>query len=219
MASIPFGSASGEEKIPTSFSRAAGGGGQVAAAIRALAAVPAISNVSFTARPARGGSNVSNLRAAVSPFTVKCRRYRKVDDDASTVAISMNAVILVLSTLRELYLRILQEEVGQEADCEATVKVTIANPWNSRGALWTPRFPKAKELSWWLILGTEDGELLALKRVRLLALCFVVLNSRVSPPCLWFRLHCSRVRYSQRLSETASLGTGMPSAWAHLVVD
>ncbi|CAM9363686.1 unnamed protein product [Sphacelaria rigidula] len=91
-----------------------GGGGQVAAAIRALAAVPAISNVSFTARPARGGSN---------------------------------------------------EEVGQEADCEATVKVTIANPWNSRGALWTPRFPKAKELSWWLILGTEDGELLALKRV------------------------------------------------------
>lgn len=61
MASIPLGFSIGEI-APTFSSRAAGEGGQVAAAIRALAAVPAISNVSFTARPARGGSNVSNFK-------------------------------------------------------------------------------------------------------------------------------------------------------------
>ncbi|CAN0049472.1 unnamed protein product, partial [Ectocarpus sp. 8 AP-2014] len=33
------------------------------------------------------------------------------------------------------------------------------------GSLWSPRFPRAKEVGWWIVLGTEDGELLALKRV------------------------------------------------------
>lgn len=34
------------------------------------------------------------------------------------------------------------------------------------GSLWSPRFPRAKEVGWWIVLGTEEGELLALKRVR-----------------------------------------------------
>lgn len=64
-----------------------------------------------------------------------------------------------------------QAEVPQEMDCEASVKITVNDPWSIKGALWSPRFPKAKDVGWWLVLGTEAGELLALKRVCSLFFC------------------------------------------------
>ncbi|CAM9759134.1 unnamed protein product [Discosporangium mesarthrocarpum] len=36
-----------------------------------------------------------------------------------------------------------------------------------RGSLWSPRFPKAKELGWWVMVGTDGGLLLAVKKVGL----------------------------------------------------
>ncbi|CAM9493706.1 unnamed protein product [Ectocarpus sp. 12 AP-2014] len=73
-------------------------------------------------------------------------------------------------------------ELWQGGDCEADVRVSVAvtggggQHQGSRrggrggggrggGSLWSPRFPRAKEVGWWIVLGTEDGELLALKRV------------------------------------------------------
>lgn len=57
--------------------------------------------------------------------------------------------------------------VQHGGDCEATVDIVVAQPLsgNIRGNLWSPRFPKAEEVGWWVVLGTEAGELLALKRV------------------------------------------------------
>lgn len=74
------------------------------------------------------------------------------------------------------------QELWQGGDCEADVRVSVAvtggggQHQGSRrgggggggrggGSLWSPRFPRAKEVGWWIVLGTEDGELLALKRV------------------------------------------------------
>ena len=48
---------------------------------------------------------------------------------------------------------------------EGTVAIVVAQTVGSRGALWSPRFPRAEEVGWWIVLGTQEGELLALKRV------------------------------------------------------
>lgn len=60
----------------------------------------------------------------------------------------------------------MRQELVQGGDCEATVRVSVAASHGRRGSLWSPRFPRAKDVGWWVVLGTEEGELLALKRVR-----------------------------------------------------
>ena len=56
-----------------------------------------------------------------------------------------------------------------EADEDYTLRVSIHRRNASRGGksakLYTPHFHKPKDLGWWLALGAEDGELLALKRI------------------------------------------------------
>lgn len=61
--------------------------------------------------------------------------------------------------------RRLFQDLVQGGDCVANVRVTVTGTGGGRGALWSPRFPRAKEVGWWVVLGTENGELLALKRV------------------------------------------------------
>lgn len=56
--------------------------------------------------------------------------------------------------------------VSEDGDCEATVVLKSSASSRDKGAnLWCPRFPKATEVGWWLVLGTDAGELLAFKKV------------------------------------------------------
>lgn len=57
------------------------------------------------------------------------------------------------------------QKLVQGGDCEATVRVSVTASHGRRASLWSPKFPRAQHVGWWVVLGTDEGELLALKRV------------------------------------------------------